>query len=574
MKLPDIEYDRSMVQESSGAIGRVDQARRQALDVLSSGFQAFGQELIKTQTEKAAADVEAGLAADEADLASKRYLPIAAVKDELGDGFTTLPPEVQAHKQLVDDGQGGQVEVVPTYLVAGALFDKRAKERIQQASEGISAQGWQASFQTAALNDLTQRKRKLAMAQAGAALDDFRQQTLATVDQYVRGRAWDSALGTIDRSQALSEGEKATQRENVLAAKQRDETMTAKVQAAAQIEATSSGILQSARIPGYGWVDPAKAQEAIDAIPADDPNKDGVRKLVEHQVMRSEQLRERAGKDMLNRAQSMLAQGVPLEGAQMAGVKAWMLDPANGAAGEWGTLERMVRSEERSARIERNSRLADDRRATADARRDAADAARKDKEQQDAHDQEALNGFDDLDPKEQAETDLRAKYPDVDPKGKAFAKLADRKRKAAAALAKDQGVNVTEFKAKVESTALKLGYSKKDTAAFRTQMLDSYLSRADPTTPVLPAEADVMLAEAVVYADVSMGRDVPAWKLRMQGKDVKVAADQPERVRAVVGAPAPAKTGKVRVTGPGGRTGMADEKGLDDWLKAHPGWSR
>lgn len=221
MKLPEITF--GPVQESSGAIARVGAAQREAIGVMSEGLQAFAREMVRTQAERAKADVEAGMAQDEVELASRRYIPVAALQQELGAEFDALPEGIRAQRQVVKDDQGNDVEVLPTYLVAGTVFQKRAKERVQRASAGISGSGWQAEFQDSARQDVAARQSRLAMTQAHAMLADLKQTQMATVDQYVRGRAWGDALAAIDRSEALEPGEKAQAREQVLAARQRFE---------------------------------------------------------------------------------------------------------------------------------------------------------------------------------------------------------------------------------------------------------------------------------------------------------------------------------------------------------------
>lgn len=56
--------------------------------------------------------------------------------------------------------------------------------------------------------------------------------------------------------------------------------------------------------------------------------------------------------------------------------------------------------------------------------------------------------------------------------------------------------------------------------------------------------------------------------------DSKAPAYKAEADAKKKGPPAPAKPGKVWISGPGGKRGQAPEAGLDEWLKAHPGWKR
>ena len=568
MKIPDIDYA-TPVQQSSGAIAQVDQARRQSLDVISAGFQALGQEMIKSQSQKAAADVEEGMAQLEADLNSKRYVSAQEVRDKLGNDFQQLPSNVreQLTKKTIDPSTGREVtldrEDVPTWVVAGALYDKRSKDLVRAASEQITAPGWQAEFQRAALEDVTKRKASFNSAQMHAMLADQKQVQAATVDQLVRLGSFEQALATIDRSEAFHPGEKAQLVESVLAAKQKADVATAKLAQAAQVEATSSTILQAAQIPGYGWVDPAKALAAVDALPNTDPTKDDVRKLVEHQVEQAERLRKVAGEDALNRARSMLNQGVPLQGAQLAGLKAWMLDAPNGAAGLWDSLERNVEAEARARRVERNDREERARRVKADATREEReaerarkDAAKEEADKQKAYDADAVTAFNDLElggkpGEDQATVDLRARYPDLSPT--ALGRLQGLQKKSAKEWNKDQGVSLGAFKAAVEETGRQLGYGEKTRADFLSYMRDQYDAWGMANPGKTPASVDVnkMLAEAVIYGDVSMGYDKETWRLRREGKTAAPAKDQAE-VQSVLdrlGGSAPASGGPAHIAG-------------------------
>ena len=212
---------------------------------------------------------------------------------------------------------------------------------------------------------------------------------------------------------------------------------------AAEVESRGAAIIGEATDKAYGYVDPAKALAAVEAIPDDQAElKKGVRQLVEHQVARSEGLRKRAGDEKLNEAIALLEQGVGLTSPRMAPLKAWLLDPKNGAADLWQRLERGERAERRA-----------DRTAGAEERR-----------RQRELNQEALYGFDALPPEEKIAVDVAGSFPDVD--GPTRAHLRAKQQKAKEGWQKDQGVGETEFQRLVKTEVAGVVTSKKDLTTF------------------------------------------------------------------------------------------------------------
>jgi hypothetical protein len=236
-KLPAIEY--SGVQQSSDSMGQVDGALRDLTGTVSRGLQAIGMEIVKTQNQKAAADLHEGLAAVELDLNSRRYVSTAYVRQQLGDGVDSLPEPVRAQltRKVRDPEKGEETELerddIPTWVVSGAIHQKRSDDLVRAASGQISGSGWQAEFQNAARSDLLDRQARFAHQQAAAMLEDQKETQRATVAQYTRLGEHGRALDVIEASDAFTGGEKAILREQVLRA-QGDDKLAAVAEAKAR----------------------------------------------------------------------------------------------------------------------------------------------------------------------------------------------------------------------------------------------------------------------------------------------------------------------------------------------------
>lgn len=213
MKLPDIEY--APVQESSSAYARVDQAQRQAIGTISAGLDAFGREQVRTQAQKAHADFQAGLADLEAGIERTPYLSTKQVRDALGGSLDGLDPDTQ--KALTQKGldvrTGDVVDVdrndIPMWSVAGAIYEKRAKDLMKSTSSGMTVgSGWQSEFEAAANEDITARKARLAQGQLRSMLADQRKAQGETIESFVRAGNWGAAQNVIATSRAFEPAEK------------------------------------------------------------------------------------------------------------------------------------------------------------------------------------------------------------------------------------------------------------------------------------------------------------------------------------------------------------------------------
>lgn len=213
MKLPEIEYGGS-VERTSDDIGRLDEAQRRAAGVVAEGLTRYGMELVKTETQAAAADLAAGLAETEAALMSRRYVSTQDLRDALGADFESLPPELKARTrtQALDIPSGQMVDVdrndIPVWEVAGAIFDARAKRLREAAGKRIGASGWRAEFDAKAQEEIQARKVKLAHSQLQAMDQDLRARQLGVVDTLTRARSFGQAAAAIAGSDIFTPAEK------------------------------------------------------------------------------------------------------------------------------------------------------------------------------------------------------------------------------------------------------------------------------------------------------------------------------------------------------------------------------
>lgn len=169
-KLPELETA-PVSTEGSSAIGQVNAARRATFGTIEQGLLVMGQELVKSQMQRATADVSKGLNDIELDLEANRTFSTKQVRDSLGAAYESLSPAVRSQltKKVLDPQTGEMVEQdrddIPSWLVAGPIFDERAKKILSDTSQQFSSQGWAAEFQDKAQQEILQRKLKIGQKQ-------------------------------------------------------------------------------------------------------------------------------------------------------------------------------------------------------------------------------------------------------------------------------------------------------------------------------------------------------------------------------------------------------------------------
>ena len=200
MKLPDIDYA-APVQSNVDDIARVGRAGQRAFGVLEEGLTRYGQAMVKQESEEASADLMTRLSAIDQDLISRRYVTKDELRQEFGPDLEGMDPVV---RQRVTEGR----DEIPTYEVAGAIFDKRAKEALGAASQRVSMSGWRSEFQAAAQADILQRKNRLALLQTKAMDADLRARKEATIAEFARAGAYSFAIGAAQDSTVHSPEER------------------------------------------------------------------------------------------------------------------------------------------------------------------------------------------------------------------------------------------------------------------------------------------------------------------------------------------------------------------------------
>lgn len=295
-----------------------------------------------------------------------------------------------------------------------------------------------------------------------------------------------------------------------------------------------------------GWIDSDGALAQLDTL-TPGPLKDEVRNRLEHRIAVAERKREKDIKTRFDGAMAAYLEGGL--GAVPSATKAWLLRNAPSA---WASLRERARTD---LRVTRSDDL--------QARREQA-----------ALNAEALATFDSMPLGERVQADLHRAFPTAD--RPTLARLGAKQQKAKEAWDRGMDVPFAEFQARVENAAQ--GYSPDELKKLKARMSTWFFGWLDAHPNQLPSQADVNLelANQLELVEVSWGRD----RARFLVDD---AADAGRPLPAAEQTYAPARArlerasapgGKVRVVGPGGRTGTADAATIDEWLRTHPSWRR
>lgn len=209
MKLPDIEY--APVQTTSQDL-RLDDAQRRAAQVFSEGLTRYGMELVKTETQAASAELAAGLAEIESDLMSKRYVSTQELRD--AGVLDSLPPEIRERTTTrgLDVATGQSIDLdrddIPVWEVASAIYDRRAKQLLDQASQKVGAKGWRSEFVAASQDEVLSRKMRVTSQQMQAMHADLHARQKSHVETLTRAGAFDQAAAAIASSGIFTPAEK------------------------------------------------------------------------------------------------------------------------------------------------------------------------------------------------------------------------------------------------------------------------------------------------------------------------------------------------------------------------------
>lgn len=202
--LPQIEYGGQTTPNiSSQAPG---QAVRELGGAVSSILAEAGKQKIQGETLAATAALHEQLDAITLDLSKERAIPAARVRELLGE---TVPSYIERElSREVPDPVTGEMQrednpAVPMDVVAGAIYDKRAKAALLAAQSKITAPGWQAAFRDSAAEHIQSRKMGIAQLQLKAMRDGQVASTLDSVKKLVNAGNFDLAETAVRTSLVL-----------------------------------------------------------------------------------------------------------------------------------------------------------------------------------------------------------------------------------------------------------------------------------------------------------------------------------------------------------------------------------
>lgn len=247
------------------------------------------------------------------------------------------------------------------------------------------------------------------------------------------------------------------------------------------VETKSSEIVRSSILPGYSWINSAKAMASVESMPPS-AEKDRVRTLVEHHIAKLEQLRRETADKKFNQAVSVYELTGTLESPAMAPIKSWLLDPNNAAAEYWQRLERGVRTERRAQRT-----------SDAQARREQRDRNLL-----------AMAEYQALEPGEQVRFDIDARFRGFADETTLF--RLKRIQNASKRIVEGGGLaKESEFRRFAQQAAKDVGLSKESNADFQTYIADwraQYLQENDGREPTRKEMQDAV-SDALLYGERS-----------------------------------------------------------------------
>jgi hypothetical protein len=208
-KLPEIDYT-TPVQESSGSYAQLNEAQKQTANVFAQGFHAFGTELVKSQSNRAAADLLSGLENATIDLRTQKTISASQLKAALGSDYDSLPPEIKAQTtQSVLNPETGAYEDkdredIPMFAVAGHIFDARSKKLLADSVSKFSSAGWAAEFQDKAAQEILQKKMNLSLHTMYDAHEFLQQQDAGSAIDAANAGAFGQAKQILAGSRAMN----------------------------------------------------------------------------------------------------------------------------------------------------------------------------------------------------------------------------------------------------------------------------------------------------------------------------------------------------------------------------------
>lgn len=208
-RLPEIEYN-TPVQSSSGAYAGLEDAQKRAAATFETGLHSMGAELLKTEHNRAAADLLSGLESAQVDLRQNKTISTSQLRAELGADYDALPAEIkrQATKSVFNTATGQTEdqdrEDIPMFAVAGHIFDARAKKLMADSATKFSSSGWAADFQDAAAKEVLQKKMNLSLHTMYDANEYFQAQAVSSAVDLANAGDYKGAMNVLNTSRTLN----------------------------------------------------------------------------------------------------------------------------------------------------------------------------------------------------------------------------------------------------------------------------------------------------------------------------------------------------------------------------------
>jgi hypothetical protein len=233
LKLPSISYG-SVPDTVAPAAAQAGASVQRLGGVVEQGLTAFGQELVKTQTQQASVDLSKRLSAVEQGIRSSPYVPVSKLKEQFGEDLSGLPEDVRGHVQQIADSapkpppqdydptQGptrpppDSDPLIPTWAVAGSIYEKQAKEALGKATVHITTgAGWQGAFRHNAMAHVVERQGRLNLEQSQALLSYLGDTHKRQATEAAAAGDFGLAHSIINGSEALPPQEKGALRHQV-----------------------------------------------------------------------------------------------------------------------------------------------------------------------------------------------------------------------------------------------------------------------------------------------------------------------------------------------------------------------
>lgn len=211
-QLPEVQYNAGMPGPGS-ARQRLQGEVRQAADTLERGLASMAQEVVKTRSAKASADLAEGLSAIETGINSRRYIHAEEIRQELGADFESLPPEVKGRlTEKVFDIPSGQFvdkdrKDIPMWEVASAIFDAKARRLVEASGQNIPG-SWADAWREGARDDVLARKQRVAQIQSAQFQETQRNEQAQTINRLVNAGEFGTARAAIGAFTMWSPDEK------------------------------------------------------------------------------------------------------------------------------------------------------------------------------------------------------------------------------------------------------------------------------------------------------------------------------------------------------------------------------